>query len=47
MDVEGHHRVRSAGLEEPRDIFGRDRVARLRSAGVRIDEATALGEGPL
>src|SRR6516162_1184635 len=51
VDVEGHHRVRSAGLKEPCNIFGRDRVARLRPpvlagvAKVRNDCRYALGAG--
>jgi hypothetical protein len=51
VDVEGHHRVRSTGLEEPCHIFGRDRVAGLRPpvlagvAKVGDDCRYALGAG--
>src|SRR6516225_1372050 len=51
VDVKGHHHVRSAGLEEPRNVFGRDRVTRLRPpvlagvAKVRDDSRYPLGAG--
>jgi hypothetical protein len=53
VDVEGHHRLRAAGLKEPCNIFARDRVAQLRAAvlasiaQVRNDRRHPLGSGVL
>src|SRR6516165_9750849 len=52
-DVEGHHRIRPARLEESRHVFRRDRVARLRPsilagvAKIRNHGGDPLGAGVL
>ena len=53
VDVEGHHRVCPARLEEPGHVFGRDRIARLGPpvlagvAKIRNDRRHPLGAGVL